>query len=85
MSYTEKKYVVDCLKYNYRFKFIDHELNFYDLEGNEVSLKDIVEYLFDNFEMDFKIGMETIVRWSQGDIHADMMSREMDLNLNDYQ
>lgn len=85
MSYTEKKYVVDCLKYNYRFKFINHELNFYDLEGNEVSLKDIVEYLFDNFDMDFKIGMETIVRWSQGDIHADMMSREMDINLNDYQ
>lgn len=83
MGYTEKKYVVDCLKHNYTFKFIDHELNFYDLDDNKLSLKDIVEYLFDNFDMDFKVGMETIVRWSQGDIHADMMSHEMNLELND--
>lgn len=85
MSYTEKKYVVDCLRQNYDFKFIDHKLNFYDLEGNQLSLKDIVEYLFDNFDMDFKVGMETIVRWSQGDIYADMISHDIDLGLDDFQ
>lgn len=85
MEYHEKKYVVDCLKHNYEFKFVDHELNFYDLNGNELSLKEIVEYLFDNFDMDFKVGMETIVRWSQGDIHADMMSHEMNFDLDNLQ
>ena len=80
MGYTEKKYVIDCLKYNYTFKFIEGKLKFYDLEDNEISLKDIVEYLFDNFDMDFKVGMETVVRWSQGDIYADMLSHHVDLN-----
>lgn len=73
MEYHEKKYIVDCLSHNFKFKFINSKLNFYDLEGNEIELNDIVEYLFENFDMDFKLGMEAIVRWSQGDIHADML------------
>lgn len=84
MEYHEKKYIVDCLSHNFKFKFKDSELNFYDLEGNEIELNDIVEYLFENFDMDFKFGMETIVRWSQGDIHADMLKHNVDVDSIDY-
>lgn len=74
MGYTENKYLADSLRYNFTYKFNgNHEMDFFDLDGNEVDVADILHFLSDEYEIGHKDALQTIVRWTQGDLHADMM------------
>lgn len=75
MEYHEKKYIVDCLKKNYKYNFVNSKLKIYDLESNEVEYLEVLEFLKDEFEIDFKESMSIIVRWYQGDLYADYVER----------
>ena len=74
MEYHKKKYIVDCINHNYKYKFVDSKLKIYDLDGKEVEYQEVLEYLNDEFELEFKESMDIIVRWYQGNIYADYIN-----------
>jgi hypothetical protein len=71
MDYHKKKYIVDCINHNYKYNFVDSKLKIYDLDNKEVEYKELLEYLNDEFELEFNESMELIIRWYQGDVYAD--------------
>ena len=77
MRYHQKKYIVDSLNRNFKYGFVDQHLKIYDLENNEVEYLEILEFLKENFELDFKESMSLIVRWYQGDVYADYVERNI--------
>lgn len=75
MEQHKKKYIIDCINQNYKYEFNDSKLKIYDKNHKEVEYLELLEYLKEEFELDFKESMSIIVRWHRGNDYADYIER----------
>lgn len=67
MRYHKKKYISDCLNYNFNYGFTNSKLTILDKRTNEEGYHSILEYLNEEFDLEAEESINIIMFWVGGD------------------
>lgn len=68
MRYHKKKYISDCLNYNFSYGFNGGKLTILDKRTNQEGYHSILEYLNEEFDLEAEDSVNVVMFWVRGDV-----------------